>query len=194
MTRIALQLYTVRKELDVDPVGVLRRVREAGFSYVETAGIPPGMTAAEFGRQILASGLEVVSLHAVLPQRAEFSEALELAEATNCRRVIWHGWPRDARFDSRRGVHELARTFAEASEQAAKHQLQFGLHTHWWEFEPLEGEYPYRVFARILPPGVYFQLDVYWLRVAGLNPADVIEELDPRIVTLHAKDGPAIHG
>ena len=38
------------------------------------------------------------------------------------------------------------------------------------------------------------QLDVYWARTGGADPAAVVAELGPRIGSLHLKDGPAVRG
>ncbi len=74
------------------------------------------------------------------------------------------------------------------------HGLAFGIHNHWWECEQVEGHYPYRVLLAELDPGVFFELDAYWARVAGLDPAAVVAELGARLPLLHLKDGPAVRG
>ncbi len=68
------------------------------------------------------------------------------------------------------------------------------MHNHWWEFEPVEGVTPIRLFHESLHPDISWQLDVYWARTAGVDPADVLRELGPRVGSLHWKDGPAVHG
>ena len=72
--------------------------------------------------------------------------------------------------------------------------LQFGMHNHWWEFEPVEGERPIRLLHESLHPDIFWQLDVYWAQTGGVDPAAVLSELMPRIGSLHWKDGPAVHG
>ena len=68
------------------------------------------------------------------------------------------------------------------------------MHNHWWEFEPVEGERPIRLLHESLDPDIFWQLDVYWARAGGADPAAVLAELMPRIGSLHLKDGPAVHG
>ena len=72
------------------------------------------------------------------------------------------------------------------------HGLAFGMHNHWWEFEPLDGVRPIRRLHELLHPDTFWQLDVYWAQVAGADPAEVVSELGPRLRSLHWKDGPCI--
>ena len=41
---------------------------------------------------------------------------------------------------------------------------------------------------------IFFEVDTYWVKTAGLNPADVVAELGARAPLLHLKDGPAQKG
>jgi sugar phosphate isomerase/epimerase len=193
----ALQLYTVRHQLAEDFAGTLRRVRDVGYQAVETYPFPSQISAAMAAEIFNDLGLEVVAMHCDLPVGHSLSEVLETASHLRCRRVIWHGWPRSSEHDSVEGVQRLAVLYNNACAVARKHGLQFGLHNHWWEFEPINGLYPYRMFQEILDPDVFLEIDVYWVRTAGLDPASIIAELEtptPRIQFLHLKDGPAAHG
>ena len=38
---------------------------------------------------------------------------------------------------------------------------------------------------------IFFEIDTYWVKTAGLNPAEVVAELAERAPLLHLKDGPA---
>jgi sugar phosphate isomerase/epimerase len=108
--------------------------------------------------------------------------------------VIWHGWPRDVRFDSPAGVRELVAECNAAGALARDHGLAFGVHNHWWEFEPLGGDGPIRLLHEGLSPDVFWQLDVYWAQTAGADPAAVLAELGQRVRSVHWKDGPCAHG
>jgi sugar phosphate isomerase/epimerase len=72
--------------------------------------------------------------------------------------------------------------------------LSFGIHNHWWEFDPVDGTSLIRLFHEMLDPEIFWQLDVYWAQTAGADPARIIRELGPRIRSIHWKDGPAVHG
>lgn len=191
---IALQLWTIRDAIASNADEALRRVRAAGFAAVEVAPLPPGLTPAHLAECLTRHDLAVVSIHGDLPTAENIDHWAQLAEACRCSKVIWHGWPRDPRFDSLAGLRGLIATCNEAAALARNRGLRFGLHNHWWEFEPVEGERPIRRLHESLHPEIFWQLDTYWAQVGGADPAAVLAELTPRVGSLHLKDGPAVHG
>ena len=86
-----------------------------------------------------------------------------------------------AQFDSVAGLRGLISTCNEAGAIARDHGLDFGIHNHWWEFEPVEGIRPIRLLHESLHPDIFWQLDVYWAQTAGADPAEVIPDLTPRL-------------
>lgn len=194
MRTAALQLYTVRHALAQDPEGTLRSVCEAGYRVVETAPLPPEISVRRMGRMLREFGLTVTAAHADLPLGQHQSEVLDSLAELGARRLIWHGWPRDPECGSLEGFRRLADRYAEAAAVAKANGLSFGLHNHWWEYEPLEGVSPFRFLHATLPPEIFFELDVYWAQTAGKDPVDIVRELGPRVTMLHLKDGPAVHG
>jgi sugar phosphate isomerase/epimerase len=41
-------------------------------------------------------------------------------------------------------------------------------------------------------PDIFFEIDTYWVKVAGHDPAKIVGEFGKRAPLLHIKDGPAI--
>ncbi len=196
--RIALQLYTVRQQLAEDFAGTLRRVREIGYCAVETYPFPAHISPQSAAEILKSLDLQVVSMHTDLPLGDALSRIVTEARQLSCNKVIWHGWPRSSEHDSPDGVKRLAALYNESAADASKEGLQLGLHNHWWEFERLDGGiYPYRIFAEMLDPEMFFEIDTYWVQTAGLSPAAIVAELEAdsaRVQFLHLKDGPAIQG
>ena len=191
---IALQLWTIRDALASDPDSALRRVRAAGFTAVEVAPLPPGLAPEHLIECLSRHRPSVVSIHGDLPTPANIDGWEELARGCHCSKVIWHGWPRDPRFDSIVGLRDLIAACNRAGDIARGRGLRFGMHNHWWEFESVAGEAPIRLFHESLAPEIFWQLDVYWARTAGADPAGVLSELGARVGSIHWKDGPAVHG
>jgi sugar phosphate isomerase/epimerase len=195
---IALQLYTVRNQLARDPAATLRRVRDIGYRTVETYPFDPAapeISVKKVAELLNELELQVVAMHCELPiAGASLTGVLEAAAAFNCKRAIWHGWPKREEFCSVEGVRALVARYNQAHALAREHGLELGLHNHWWEFELLQGVYPYQIFHELLHPEIFFEIDTYWAQTAGRNPASVVRELGPRVKLLHLKDGPAIHG
>ena len=189
---IALQLYTVRNEIEKDLTGTLRKISEIGFKYVETAFWPQNISIQVAAQALRDADLKVCAVHCELPLDKYRSTMLEQAKAYQCDTFIWHGWPEDPRYSTRQGIKELATLYNQCMEFSAENGLQFGLHNHWWEFRnDIDGQYPYQILRPLLDRRIFFELDTYWIKVAGLDPAEIVGDYKSAAPLLHIKDGPA---
>lgn len=191
---VGLQLYTLRQQLAEDFFGTLRRVRDIGYRAVETYPFPSHISPTDAAEVLKSLNLEVIAIHCDLPLGPALPRIRDEARALSCSKIIWHGWPRSSEHDSIEGVRRLVACYNAAHAAARDHGLEFGLHNHWWEFETINGVHPYRILHELLHPDIFLEIDTYWVRTAGLDPASVIKELGCRVRFLHLKDGPAIHG
>jgi len=192
MGKIGLQLYTVREEIQKDLAGTLKKVAAYGFEGVETASWPENVSIKDAGKFLKDAGLSVFAAHCELPTGENKDRMLEIAESYQCKKMIWHGWPEDVRYKTREGVKQLADIYNEANKFATSNGLEFGLHNHWWEIrDEIDGRYAFQVLMDDLDPGIFFEIDTYWAKVAGKNPADVVAYFGKRAPLLHIKDGPA---
>lgn len=189
---IAIQLWTVRDLIEKDAKGTLMKLADIGYQAVETAFFPKHISISQGAKLIEEAGLKVCSVHIELPKGEEKKPVLEMAEAYNCKEMIWHGWPEEKRYKNLSGIEELADEFNEAHAFCASHELNFGLHNHWWEFETMiDGSLPFIRLRDMLHPDIFFEIDTYWAKVAGQNPAEILADFGSRAPFLHIKDGPA---
>ncbi len=191
---IGLQLYTLRDALAKDFNGTLCKVADMGFAGVETAFFGEGITPEEINRQLRKLGLPVFSAHVDLPLGANADLVLRTADIFGCKRIVWHGWPEDVHYSSLDGVRQLADDYNAANEIAVAHSLSLGLHNHWWEMMPLAGEgmLPHLLLRDLLDPRIFFEVDVYWTTVAGVDAVALVKDLGSCAPLLHIKDGPAV--
>ncbi len=189
--RIGLQLYTLRDAMAEHLPGTLERVAAMGFRGVETAFfgdvVPPGAP-----KTLRDLGLEVFAAHTNLPVGDDAAPALRAAEMLGAETLVWHGWPRDDRYDTRDGVLKLAALFNEAGENVRRAGKRFAIHNHWWECETIPGteERALDVLLREVDPEIGFEFDAYWATFAGASAARIAARLGRRLVLLHLKDGP----
>lgn len=192
---IALQLYTVRNEFEKDIPGTLKKIAGIGIKNVEAAFWPKGVTIEQAAKYLKDAGLSVCSCHVDIPVDDKKDAVLKTAETLNTKRIIWHGWPEDKRYSSLDGTKELIDIYNKAGETAKANGLQFGLHNHWWEFRnKVGGRFVYEWLLEGVSKDIFFELDTYWVKVAGHNPATIINKYGPRAKMLHMKDGPALFG
>ncbi|MEM6345659.1 MAG: sugar phosphate isomerase/epimerase [Bacteroidota bacterium] len=196
LPQIGLQLWTVRESITQDVYATLDQLAAIGFKGVETAFWPEGLSLQTAAEALKQAGLSVFSIHCELPLDAERQDQfLEMAEVYACDTLVWHGWPEDARYASTDGLKALEEEFQQCAEFAAKYGKQLGFHNHWWEFRTIAGqsETPFEQLLVSLPESIFFELDTYWIKVAGKDPAKMIEKWGKRAKLLHLKDGPAVH-
>jgi len=174
--KISCQLYTFRRELAEDVNGTIEKVAGTGLKHVETFDFAESLSVAEgtkpldpfsFSKILKDAGLSVSSMHAEIPVGDEKARALERAEAYDCKKMIWHGWPEDKRYQTLDGIKELADIYNEANQFLKSNGLEFGLHNHWWEMRLDEEDgYPLQTLLEYIDKDIFLEIDTYWVKSA----------------------------
>ena len=185
----SVQLYSLRDECAVDFRAVLRRLGEIGFVGVETAGLN-GLSGDEVRQTLDDAGLVASSAHVNLAPADDFARALDEHAALGCSTVVVPVLAPKAFADLdaiRRGADHLNR----AHEVARERGLTLAYHNHYWEFPDIDGRPGLLHLFDAVDPAIVAEVDVYWARVGGVDPAALLRELGTRAALLHVKDGPA---
>ncbi|HEY9076767.1 MAG TPA: sugar phosphate isomerase/epimerase [Anaerolineaceae bacterium] len=189
LNHIGLQLYSIRELMNKDFEDSVRKAAALGFTGVETAGFP-GTTPQAARKLFDLLGLKVVGAHTRPPVGDQKNEVIETMATIGCTRVINPSLPRDE-IKTMDGIKRACDMMNEAAANAHPHGMTIGIHNHWWEMQKVDGEYVYRLMLKLLDPSIFFEVDTYWVKYAGLDPASVVKELGSRAPLLHLKDGPA---
>jgi sugar phosphate isomerase/epimerase len=192
--KIGLQLYTVRKAIEQDFEGTLKKIADIGFVGIEYYPLPENITAEHAAKVFKDMKLVVLGMHTPLPAGDQRDAVVRMAEAFNCDRVIYPGWPQGEKYKNVEATKHTAETYNEAAAFLKTKGLMFGLHNHWWEVEKTEGIYPLYYLLEHLDKGIFFEIDTYWAKTGGLDPAKVVRDFGKRAPLLHIKDGPAVKG
>ncbi|MFJ5862393.1 sugar phosphate isomerase/epimerase family protein [Pseudarthrobacter sp. NPDC092439] len=183
----SLQLYTLRRPLEQDLAGTIRRVAEIGFTRVEPYNFVA--TAKELGAALKENGLTAPSGHAPLltgNQDEIFAAASELGIGT----VIDPHVPAEDWQDAA-DIQATAAKLNAAARKAAAYGLRVGYHNHAWELEStIDGRPALEYFAELLDPEPVLEVDTYWAAVGGRDPVELLARLGERVKYLHLKDGP----
>lgn len=192
---VAVQLWSVRDQLAAELESTVEALAEIGFAGVETAfGVESDLDEREIHRAARLfdrCGLEVCAAHAELPLGDQRDAVLRQAELLDTRRLVWHGWPEDPRYGSRAGIEELADAYSRAAQVAQEAGLELGIHNHWWELRPVDGELPLKLLHEALDPAIFFELDLYWASYGGADLSELLAAVGERVRLVHVKDGPA---
>jgi len=216
--RPGLALYTVMGPLREDFEGTLRQVADIGYREVETIGtmgrdpaelrdllgtyglqarsqhMTPGGLYDVFDR-IVKKEITLEQLtEAYLEQfnRAQteriMAESIEYALALGQTYVVWPIVFKQ-QLSTRAKVLELCDAFNVAGKMCADAGLVFCFHNHAEEFVPVNGEIPYDIFLdETDPETVKFQMDMFWVSYAGVDPYHYLSNYPDRYRQAHIKD------
>jgi sugar phosphate isomerase/epimerase len=191
---IGFQLYTIRKHIEKDIEGTMKKVADMGYRGVETYFLPESITLERAAKVFKDVGLEVFSMHSEIPVDKNREVALKMADAYKCDRVVYAGWPQGEKYKNLDAIKHTAEIYNECTSFLNTKGLKFGLHNHWWEFEKKDDVYPFYYLLEHLDANIFFEIDTYWAAVAGQNPASILKDFGKRAPLLHIKDGPAVKG
>jgi len=183
---LGLQLYSLREAAAKDFPGVLKKVAAMGYRGVEFAGLH-GMKPAEVARIVRDLGMECVSAHMPCPTPENLSQVVDDAKALGIGYIVTGGWI--DQFKDAEAIKAFAAKVEAGAELVAPHGLKVGIHNHWCEFDhTVEGKLPHALFMS-LTRKAFAQLDIYWARFGGTDPAAYLGTLKGRVPLLHVKDG-----
>lgn len=136
MTRLAIQLYTVRK-LDEPLPAVIRRVADAGYEGVEFATRLADADADEVASALEETGVEPVAAHLHLDAlEADLSTHLNRLSTVGCNRVVIPHLP-PATFRTPQTVDAVCESLNDLGATLADHGFELHYHNGNNEFRPL---------------------------------------------------------
>lgn len=184
---ISIQLYSVREAAAKDFPAVLKRIASMGYAGVEFAGFQ-GYTAQALRKILDDLGLVTSSIHGAMPTKDNIAQIVDDAGMLGYTRHI-AGFGPD-QFKTREDTLKSATIAQQAADLLKGSGITFGLHNHWWEFDKqFGGQYPHEIMLAAAP-GAFAELDTYWIKVGGADPARIVQQYGARAPLLHIKDGP----
>ena len=185
---IALQVYSVRGDLEKDFFGTLRAVKEMCYAGVEFAGLygnDPELVRS-FCEEI---GLTPLSAHVSIQEFMADVDGVVDTYAKVGVQYVAIPWLGEEMRPGHEGYAEFKKWVALISAKLKEKGIVLGYHNHDFEFEKVNGEYILDIMYRDMPADVLVtQLDTCWVNVGGENPAAYVEKYAGRIPTVHLKD------
>ncbi|MDC8003931.1 TIM barrel protein [Aureisphaera galaxeae] len=197
------QLYSIRDEMEKDPVATLKALKDMGYEDFETYGYDAekrtfyGFKANEFKTILDDLDLSVSSGHYGFSELAtqpddklnEFvDQCIEGAEAIGSRYITWP-WINEVQ-RTLDGYKSIAKQMNLIGERIAQAGLGFAYHNHGYEFQEFDGKSGFDIIINETDPAlVKIQLDLYWVMHSSKNtPAELIAKYPGRYVMWHIKD------
>jgi sugar phosphate isomerase/epimerase len=187
---LAVQLHGIREEAAQDLGAVLERVARIGYLGVElgSGGGLFGMTPEDFRRRLDELGLSLIG--SSLPADRDLSGFLDEQEMLGNDVLFSSLLPEHVA--SREALARSAERLNEIGEIVRRRGITLLYHNHSWDIRPSkkDGWVPLWTLVELLDPQIGLEPDIYWIKGAGLDPAETLARLGARVRRLHIKDGP----
>jgi sugar phosphate isomerase/epimerase len=186
---IGLQLHSFRYLFAKDVPGTMAKVRKMGIKEVELYGTY-GLEFPEFIKILAQNEISVVSYGGEYDKLKNFPQTLaDEARSYGAKYVVIFSIPFEGDTFTAEDVDKAAAVFNAAGKLIARNGLMLCYHPHGYEFQPYQDgtlfDYMVKKFDSRF---VQFEMDVFWVKQAGVDPLALLKKYPNRFVLMHVKD------
>ena len=187
--QVGLELYSLRNQFKKDVPGTLAKVKSWNIKEVE-GGDTYGLTAEAFKKFLDENNLKMVSVGADFKQLAEHPDSvIGKAKLFGAKYVVCTWIPHTGDDFTIDDIKKAVDVFNTAGKLLQQNGLSFCYHPHGFEFRPYEGGTLFDYLVQHTDPKyVNFEMDVFWVKHPGQDPAALLEKYPDRFLLLHLKD------
>lgn len=200
---VGIQLYSVRDDMQKDPLGTLKQVAEMGYKHVEHANYINrkfyGYSAKEFKKILDDLGLKMPSGHTVMGKdhwdtsKKDFTDSWKYTvedAAVMGQQYVISPWMDESMRTTYDDLMVYLDVFNKCGDLCMKSGMKFGYHNHWAEFtEELNGMKLFDIMMKTLDVNkVIMQLDIGNMYIGGAKALDVIGQYPGKFEMIHVKD------
>ncbi len=183
-----LQLYSLRHQLPGHVSTWLHRVRQIGYTEIETAGLD-GLSLAAFHRAVRASGLRCAGMHnAYARYRDHLDDTIHEAKTLGARWLVCPELPQKGHRLEMSDVRQAAADFNRWAAALRPHRLHFAFHAEVNAFTPIAGKPGFDRLVALTHPNVFQEMDVFWVKRGGQDPVTYLKRYPRRFKLMHLKD------
>ncbi len=188
-----VQLYTLREELKKDLPGTMKALISCGYKQAEgyASDLFPEMLKVAKGEGLAVHSSHVNASSIVAPSDdslSDFQKLLEQAVKDGLKHVVIPYLDLHHRVTAD-GYKRVAGRMNAAAVKARAAGVQLAYHNHAFEFAPFsDGKSGFDHFVAEFGEAMKFELDVFWVKVGGHDPVELLGRLKGRVSQLHLKD------
>ena len=213
--KIGVQLFTIPKLVENDLKGTLKMVSEIGYKEVEFFGPYPfsatetierwkdiayklgfaknafyGFRLEEVKQMCKDFNLKTPSAHFdLISLRKNMDPAMEAFASLGTKYVVIPTLNNLDERDSADDYRKLADEFSGLGEKMKSYGIKLVYHNHGYEHASMNGEVPLDILlSRCDSRYVKFELDIFWMTAAGVNPVDFLKKYPGKFKLMHVKD------
>jgi sugar phosphate isomerase/epimerase len=190
---VGIQLYTLRDETSLDFIGTLKKVADIGFQVVEFAGYGD-IPAKEMKKVLDDLGLRASSSHVGFPflelekLKSQLAFQIEYNKEIGSEYIVTPYAPLD-KITSMSELQPFLDAFRYIGEECHHQGMKYAYHNHQFEFNKIGDKYILDyIFEAIGPDLLQAELDLYWVKKAGLDPKSCLKQYKGRCPLVHIKD------
>jgi sugar phosphate isomerase/epimerase len=186
---LALQLYSVRDDMEKDFLGTLKKVKELGYDGGELAGLY-GYSGEEVRDMFKEIGLTPISAHVTYNDIiADIECTVKTYKTIGCKYMAIPYLPEDMRYGT--DVYdEITENFKKIAKCCNENGITLLYHNHDFEFlKTKEGKYVLDdLYERLDKTLLQTEIDTCWVNVGGENPSEYVLKYTGRAPIVHLKD------
>ncbi|MDR9458319.1 MAG: sugar phosphate isomerase/epimerase [Salegentibacter sp.] len=198
---LGLQLYSLRNLLKKkDLENIISKISQLGIKEIETYGYSRedlfwGHEAREFKHMLSDYGLNSPSGHysggdylTGEKNVSDFKYILDAANDMDQKYVIIPSIPGSLQ-KSTDGFKQSAEKLSQIGEMCRNQELKLAYHNHAFEFKDFNGKNGMEIFLTEIDKDLIdFELDIYWVVRAGIDPISLFKKYPGRFKLWHIKD------
>lgn len=185
---IAYQVYSAREEAEKDLDAVLSALGKMGYDGVEFAGFY-GNTAEQISTMLEKSGLRAISSHVPVQLiAADMAGTIAFHKAIGCEYIAVPFLDEQSR-PGAPGFAGMIRLMTQFGRLCREAGITLLYHNHDFEFVDVSGQYGLDfLYDAIDADTLQTEIDVCWVKYAGVDPAAYIRKYAGRCPVVHLKD------
>lgn len=184
---IALQMYSLRNEMKVDPAKYLQMIPSWGINALEGGG-GYGFTEAEYDKLLAENNLRTIGVGADYDQlERDIQPIIDAAKKANAVYATCYWVPHAAGQLSMEEAKKATELFNSTGAKLKAAGITLLYHPHGYEFASTKDGV---VMDYILENAkdFAFNLDVYWIKMGGGDPLLIMKKYPGKFPMLHLKD------
>jgi len=184
--KIGLQLYSIRDKMEQDMDTALKKVKEAGYDYVEFAGYFD-KSAQEITAILKKYDLKCISVHQSLDFYIEKgADGIKFIKDLGAEYSAIPWYDKEV---LKNDFDATAKLFGEMGKKLSQGGLKMLYHNHDFEFDKIGDDCIIdKLYATVSPEYLNPEFDTCWVKYAGYEPTKYLEAYKGRINVVHIKD------
>lgn len=186
--KFAVQLYTLRHEIEQDLFQVLTDLKKMGWSGVQISALPDKYDPEEVAQKLKELNLKAAGMHVPLRRMEhDLKAVLQEAQLYETKDIVFPYLSEELRTaEGYKHVKQLLNSISE------KHpDIRVSYHNHDFELNTMingQTALEYILDPKEVENKVLTEIDVYWIKKAGKDPLQFIRPYKNRMPIIHLKD------